>query len=177
MARFVTNGSGFFRTTVFQAGTLAALELRAQLQEDAPGPTLVRSDLLAALRECKAWSLRCIEVGETNIKGYLVMSLLAAQVNCYLAAGDEAVAECDVPMRLVEAAAEIEDECLALLEAMVAPGEATAHAVAQAERAARQQAAEEAVAVDPFVQALVADFGGQVVAGSIRHVDSPAAAA
>lgn len=56
-------------------------------------------------------------------------------------------------------------------------GEATAHAVAQAERAARQQAAEEAVAVDPFVQALVADFGGQVVAGSIRHVDSPAAAA
>ncbi|KAL3952520.1 hypothetical protein ACCO45_012463 [Purpureocillium lilacinum] len=127
MARFVTNGSGFFRTTVFQAGTLAALELRAQLQEDAPGPTLVRSDLLAALRECKAWSLRCIEVGETNIKGYLVVSLLAAQVNCYLATGDEAVAECDVPMRLVEAAAEIEDECLALLEAMVAPGEAAAH--------------------------------------------------
>lgn len=58
-----------------------------------------------------------------------------------------------------------------------ATGEATAHAVAQAERAARQQAAEDAVAVDPFVQALVADFGGQVVPGSIRHVDSPAAAA
>ncbi|RAP62684.1 DNA polymerase III subunit gamma/tau [Achromobacter sp. HZ01] len=55
-------------------------------------------------------------------------------------------------------------------------GDATAHAVAQAERAARQQAAEDAVAADPFVQALVADFGGQVVAGSIRHVDSPAAA-
>ncbi|MGY6272057.1 DNA polymerase III subunit gamma/tau [Achromobacter denitrificans] len=55
-------------------------------------------------------------------------------------------------------------------------GDATAHAVAQAERAARQQAAEDAVAVDPFVQALVADFGGQVVSGSIRHVDSPAAA-
>jgi DNA polymerase-3 subunit gamma/tau len=55
-------------------------------------------------------------------------------------------------------------------------GDATAHAVAQAERAARQQAAEDAVAVDPFVQALVADFGGQVVAGSIRHVDPPAAA-
>ncbi|KGD95305.1 DNA polymerase III subunit gamma/tau [Achromobacter sp. RTa] len=55
-------------------------------------------------------------------------------------------------------------------------GDATAHAVAQAERAARQQAAEDAVAVDPFVQALVADFGGQVVPGSIRHVDSPAAA-
>lgn len=58
-----------------------------------------------------------------------------------------------------------------------AVGEATAHAVAQAERAARQQAAEDAVAVDPFVQALVSDFGAHVVAGSIRHVDSPSAAA
>ena len=54
-----------------------------------------------------------------------------------------------------------------------AVGDATAHAVAQAERAARQQAAEDAVAVDPFVQALVSDFGGQVVAGSVRHVDPP----
>jgi len=58
-----------------------------------------------------------------------------------------------------------------------AVGEATAHAVAQAERAARQQAAEDAVAVDPFVQALLSDFGGYVVAGSIRHVDPPSAAA
>lgn len=58
-----------------------------------------------------------------------------------------------------------------------AVGEATAHAVAQAERAARQRAAEDAVAVDPFVQALVADFGAHVVAGSIRHVDPPSAAA
>ena len=58
-----------------------------------------------------------------------------------------------------------------------AVGDATAHAVAQAERAARQQAAEDAVAVDPFVQALVSDFGGQVVAGSVRHVDASAASA
>ncbi|WP_313696737.1 DNA polymerase III subunit gamma/tau [Achromobacter sp.] len=55
-------------------------------------------------------------------------------------------------------------------------GDATAYAVAQAESAARQLAAENAVAEDPFVQALLADFGGHVVAGSIRHVDSAAAA-
>ncbi|WP_332613228.1 DNA polymerase III subunit gamma/tau [Achromobacter sp. ESBL13] len=55
-------------------------------------------------------------------------------------------------------------------------GDDTAHAVAKAERAARQQAAEDAVAVDPFVQALLADFGGYVVPDSIRHVDPPAAA-
>ncbi|UNI15444.1 hypothetical protein JDV02_001978 [Purpureocillium takamizusanense] len=141
MARFVTNGSGFFRTTVFQAGTLAALELRAQLQEqeDTPGPTLVRGDLLAVMRACKAWSMRCIEAGETNVKGYLVMSLLAAQVDWYLAASgnDESAGPTSVgnddegagslPRRLVEAAAETEDECLAVLEAMVAPGGPTAH--------------------------------------------------
>lgn len=55
-------------------------------------------------------------------------------------------------------------------------GDATAYAVAQAESAARQLAAENAVADDPFVQALLADFGGHVVPGSIRHVDSSAAA-
>ncbi|GAB1575409.1 DNA polymerase III subunit gamma/tau [Bordetella petrii] len=55
-----------------------------------------------------------------------------------------------------------------------ATGDGTAHAVAQIERAARQQAAEDAVAVDPFVQALVADFGGRVLPGSVRAVDPSA---
>ncbi|MBO9356921.1 DNA polymerase III subunit gamma/tau, partial [Bordetella petrii] len=55
-----------------------------------------------------------------------------------------------------------------------ATGDGTAHAVAQIERAARQRAAEEAVAVDPFVQALQADFGGRVVPGSVRAVESSA---
>ncbi|AUL19380.1 DNA polymerase III subunit gamma/tau [Bordetella holmesii] len=54
-------------------------------------------------------------------------------------------------------------------------GDGTAHAVARIERAARQQAAEEAVAVDPFVQALVNDFGGHVVPNSVRAVEPPAA--
>jgi len=55
-----------------------------------------------------------------------------------------------------------------------ATGDGTAHAVAQIERAARQQAAEDAVAVDPFVQALKADFGGRVIPGSVRAVDPSA---
>lgn len=57
-----------------------------------------------------------------------------------------------------------------------ATGDATAHAVAQHERAERQRAAEAAVEADPFVRSLLADFGAQVVPGSIRHVDPPAAA-
>jgi DNA polymerase-3 subunit gamma/tau len=49
-----------------------------------------------------------------------------------------------------------------------ATGDETAHAVAQAERARRQQEAEQAVLVDPFVQTLISDFGGKVVPGSVR---------
>ena len=55
-----------------------------------------------------------------------------------------------------------------------ATGDGTAHAVAQIERAARQQAAEDAVAADPFVQALTTDFGGRVIPGSVRAVDPSA---
>ena len=51
----------------------------------------------------------------------------------------------------------------------------TAHAIDIAGQQARQQAAEAAVDNDPFVQALVRDFGGQVVPGSVRP--GPAAAA
>jgi DNA polymerase-3 subunit gamma/tau len=58
-----------------------------------------------------------------------------------------------------------------------ATGDATAHAVAQQERAERQRAAEAAAEADPFVRSLLADFGGHLVPGSIRHVDPPSAAA
>jgi len=51
-----------------------------------------------------------------------------------------------------------------------ATGEETAHAVAQAERAARQKQAEEAVQQDPFVQALIGEFGAQLIPGSVKAV-------
>ena len=51
----------------------------------------------------------------------------------------------------------------------------TAHMIDVAGQQARQQAAEAAVDNDPFVQALVRDFGGQVVPGSVRP--GPVAAA
>lgn len=44
----------------------------------------------------------------------------------------------------------------------------SAHAVDLAAQAARQQAAEHSVTIDPFVQALVKDFGAHVVPGSVR---------
>jgi DNA polymerase-3 subunit gamma/tau len=47
-------------------------------------------------------------------------------------------------------------------------GDETAHAVAQAHRAARQQEAEQAVQTDPLVQSLINDFGARVVPGSVQ---------
>ncbi len=49
-------------------------------------------------------------------------------------------------------------------------GDATAFAVAEAERQARQQAAEQAIMNDPFVRDLLDQFGGQIVPDSIRPV-------
>ena len=51
-----------------------------------------------------------------------------------------------------------------------ATGDETAHAVEQAEQAARQVAAEAAVDSDPIVLSLVQDFGAKVVPGSIRPI-------
>lgn len=51
-----------------------------------------------------------------------------------------------------------------------ATGDETAHAVEQAQKVVRQQEAEQAVAVDPFVLTLISEFGATVVPGSISAV-------
>lgn len=79
--RLVRNGSGFFRTVAAQAAFVIPAELRAQLQEGLGlGPTPLRQDLLSVTEEAKTWCLRCIEAGETSAKGYLMASMMAAQV-------------------------------------------------------------------------------------------------
>jgi DNA polymerase-3 subunit gamma/tau len=83
----------------------------------------------------------------------------------------KALAESESRTRLQTVLCEHYGQSLRLEIAVGATGEATAHAVAQQERAARQQAAEDATAADPFVQALISNFGARVVPGSIRPVD------
>ena len=58
-----------------------------------------------------------------------------------------------------------------------ATGQGTAHAVAEAGRQARQEAAEAALQNDPFVRALVQDFGGRIVPGSVQPLQPPPSAA
>ena len=119
-ARFVACGSGFFRTVTMQASLLIAAELRAQLQEDESlSPVPLRSDLLSVLDEGKTWCLRCIEAGETNVKGYLLASLVAAQIEGLM----RGLSKDEFPRLFVKAAEEAEERCLSILEGKVAEGQ------------------------------------------------------
>lgn len=52
----------------------------------------------------------------------------------------------------------------------VAPARRTAAALDAAERARRQQEAEQEIKQDPFVQSLIRDFGASIVQGSIKPI-------
>ncbi|KAL6240101.1 hypothetical protein BDW75DRAFT_226776 [Aspergillus navahoensis] len=116
-SRLIACSSGFYPTAVSHAAVIIAMELRAQLQEDAGlNPVPLRPDLLSVLDNVKAWCLRVIKAGETNVKGYLLMSLVVAQMKGLMDGlrddGDR------MKEALVLAAEEVEKMCLPILEIM-----------------------------------------------------------
>jgi hypothetical protein len=113
LPRLTVCGSGFFRNVAIQASLLIAVELKTQLQEEESlGPVSLRLDLLSVLDDAKAWSLQCIEAGETNIKGYLLLCLIAAQIEGLM----RGIGKDEFPELLVKAAEEAEERCLPILE-------------------------------------------------------------
>ncbi|CAH0038533.1 unnamed protein product [Clonostachys solani] len=79
--RWVTSGSGFFRYGFAQVLALIAIELRAQIREqECLGPAPLRSDLMNVLGQGLDWCVRCIERGETNVRGYMLQSVAKAQI-------------------------------------------------------------------------------------------------
>ncbi|TAQ89958.1 hypothetical protein B7494_g1693 [Chlorociboria aeruginascens] len=112
-ARLTACGSGFFRTVALQASVLIAAELRTQLQEEESiGPMPFRPDLFSVLDDAKTWGLLCIKAGETNMKGYLLTCLIAAQVEGL----KRGLGKDELPRFLVKAAEDAEDTCLPILE-------------------------------------------------------------
>jgi hypothetical protein len=82
LARLVVTSAGLFRTVLFQAAFIVALELKTQLQEDVSlGPAVPRPDLLAIVEQACPLTLRAIQAGRTNMKGHLLMSMVVAQVD------------------------------------------------------------------------------------------------
>jgi hypothetical protein len=106
-------GSGFFRALVFQASTLIVVEIRAQLQEDdSISMPNIRPDLFAVLEDAPRWYLRCIEAGETGIKGYILHCMLNAQIDGIV----RNIGKEEIPAILTKAAEDAGDCCLPLLE-------------------------------------------------------------
>ncbi|GJD03329.1 C6 transcription factor [Colletotrichum higginsianum] len=118
LPRLASCSSGFYQTATFHAALLIALELRSQLQEEDEcsllGPTPLRPDLMSVMEEARMWCLRVIEAGETNVKGYLLMNLVAAQIRSMmgLMKKDEVTGE------LIKAVKGVEEKCLPILERM-----------------------------------------------------------
>jgi hypothetical protein len=105
--------SGFFRTIVFQASFVIAAELRTQLQENETlGPAPLRQDLLSVLDDAKTLMLRCIEAGETNIKNYLLICVISAQIDGLM----QGIPRDEFPELLIRAAEGAVTRCLSTLE-------------------------------------------------------------
>jgi hypothetical protein len=117
-ACLIACGSGFHRTATMRAALLIVAELRTQLQEEEslrPELTL-RPDLVSVLEDSKTRCLRCIWAGETNIKGYLLLCILAAQIDGFR----RRLGKDELPKVLIKAAEDAEENCLPILEQMVA---------------------------------------------------------
>lgn len=120
LARLIACGSGFYRTVPMQAALLISVELRTQLQEEESlGPVPLRPDLLSVLDDAKTWCLECIKAGETNIKGYLLISVVAAQIEGLI----RGLTKEELSEFIVKTAGDTEERCLPLLEEMAVRGQ------------------------------------------------------
>ncbi|PMD42934.1 putative C6 transcription factor [Hyaloscypha variabilis F] len=121
---FTLCGSGFFRTAAFQASHLMVVTLKTQLQEEeSTGPVPLRPDLLSVLKDVKTWCLRMIRAGETNIKCYLLMSIVVKQLGTRMQdrdrSEDEPAGSVSLMMKATE---EAEKVCLEILKETAARG-------------------------------------------------------
>ncbi|TLS28821.1 hypothetical protein PpBr36_01410 [Pyricularia pennisetigena] len=78
--RSCTTGSISNRMAILQASLVIIMEIHVQVKENlnVDGRATLRTDIATVPRASKDWALRCIECGETNIKGFCFLSSLAA---------------------------------------------------------------------------------------------------
>lgn len=116
-SRFIRCGSaaGFFRSAAFHANLTVALELKAQLREQEDlGPAMLRPDLLSVLQDAKHFTLQCIDAGETNVKGYLFVCLITAQIHSL----QQGMGHDEIRNAVLKAVEDALDVCLCRLEQM-----------------------------------------------------------
>ncbi|CAG7991361.1 unnamed protein product [Penicillium olsonii] len=116
----LTMCGGFFHTAPMHCTFLIAVELRNQiLEEEGLGPVCLRPDLVSVLHDAQTMALKSIELGETNIKGYLFMALVSTQLDALM----QGIAREEIPKLLIKAAEDVEEKCLSILEVMAAKGQ------------------------------------------------------
>ncbi|OJJ49326.1 hypothetical protein ASPZODRAFT_59935 [Penicilliopsis zonata CBS 506.65] len=121
LARLATCANGFYRLLSMKSAMLISMDLKAQLQEDdSLSPVPIRPDLLSVLYEAKDWALQCIEVGETNIKGYLFVCVAVTLIEALM----RRTVKNEIPGLLVKAAEGAEEKCLPILRGMVSRDQA-----------------------------------------------------
>ncbi|RYP58737.1 hypothetical protein DL769_008824 [Monosporascus sp. CRB-8-3] len=115
LQRLITCSSGFYPTGAIHAAFLIAVDLRMQLKEDDSLESIpLRPDLLSVLQESRNWCLQVIKAGETNVKGYLLMSIIATQIEGLM----HGLGEDEIACLLVKAVENVEENCMPLLMAM-----------------------------------------------------------
>lgn len=117
LAQLALSGARFYLSTALQAVFFMAVELKAQLKEEANlGPVPLRKDLLSVLEEAKEWTITSVRNGETNIRG----CLLTAMAKAYVEGLMRGLNSEELALDLIKVAEETEDRCLPLLESMLA---------------------------------------------------------
>lgn len=116
LRRLMTCTSGFYPVGAMHAAVLIALDLRTQLREERSlDPVPLRPDLLSVLHESKTWCLQVIKAGETNVKGYLLMCGLSAQIEGLM----RGLGEDEIANMMIGAFEKIEEECVPILKSML----------------------------------------------------------
>ncbi|KAK8101933.1 hypothetical protein PG999_012307 [Apiospora kogelbergensis] len=116
-ARLMALGGGLFRAGVRGALTALTLDLLTRVQEQRLDGTLEkhaqhRAPATRAVRDLVALSDRRIRLGETNVKGYMFLCMILAQVEAVEDDDDARVEE-----RVARAARDSLEHCLGLLKA------------------------------------------------------------
>lgn len=118
--RLTICGAGVFRLASIQCCFLIAAELRNQLRdEDNLGSVPLRRDLLTIIEDSGEWAWKCLVAGETNTKGYLMLSLMNTQIQGLMVRAPDD----EFPVLFMHAAEKALAKCLALFEERLGEGE------------------------------------------------------
>ncbi|KAL6165850.1 hypothetical protein ACJQWK_09066 [Exserohilum turcicum] len=113
LARMCRCTAGFFRSFAFHAAIFLVTEWRTQVQDEDDSADWMSSPLSGVARDAANWYLGCVQAGETGIKGYLLLCLVAAWTD----ATKQHVDKSDLAAYLAKASQRAADICMPLLEA------------------------------------------------------------